>query len=166
MKIIQLTGTPCTGKTTLAKSLSKSLKDSKYINITSFIKKYKAYENYDKKKKCYIVDEKELRRIFIDEIKEKKKQHVIVDSHILFLTKSKLDLVIVVNCELKKLELRLNKRRYSKTKIKENLECEIFDYCYYECLRKKYKKIIKIQNNTRQDIKNNLRTILQEISKL
>jgi len=168
MKIIQITGTPGTGKTEISKQLKSQLKNFKvrYINIKSFAKKHELYDKYDKKKDCYVIKETKLRKYFLDYIQKLDYDYIIIDSHILFLTKSKLDLVIVLTSDLKILEKRLKNRKYKKNKIKENIECEIFDYCFNECFDKNYKKVLKLRNNTKKQQKENISIIRKEILKL
>ena len=48
------------------------------------------------------------------------------------LPKSLVDLCIVTVCNLKILQERLEKRRYGKKKIRENLDAEIFGVCVEE----------------------------------
>jgi broad-specificity NMP kinase len=42
----------------------------------------------------------------------------------------------VCKCELKKLKKRLEKRKYSQKKIRENVDSEIFDICLNEAVEK------------------------------
>jgi len=141
MKVICISGTPGTGKTFLAKNLAKK---TRYIliNLNKILKENKLKEKYDQKRKCYIIDTKKLNRILIDLIK-KSKQDIIIDSHLShYLPKKYVDLCIITKCDLKILEKRLKKRRYPKTKIRENLDCEIFDVCFNEAKENKHKVII------------------------
>jgi adenylate kinase len=64
-------------------------------------------------------------------------------------------LCIVTKCNLKELEKRLKKRGYNKAKIRENLDCEIFDVCLNEAMKKGHK--IKIFDTTNGIKSNNLR---------
>jgi broad-specificity NMP kinase len=70
--IICITGTPGSGKTYLAKRLSKDLK-SIYLNGNEIIKKYNLSEGYDNIKKCKIVDEKKFSKSVIKEYNLYKK---------------------------------------------------------------------------------------------
>ena len=67
MKVIIVTGTPSTGKTTLSKKLAKKL-NYYYLDIHIIISKYKLSEGYDKKRRTKIVDVKKLNRALIKEI--------------------------------------------------------------------------------------------------
>lgn len=133
-KIITVTGTPGTGKTTVAKHLAKSCKAT-YIDVNRIIKKHNLKEGYDKKRKTAVIDTNKLNNVLIKVIKEAKKtkQSLIIDSHLSHYLPSKyVDLCIVTKTSLKKLKDRLKKRGYHKEKIQENLLCEIFDVCLTE----------------------------------
>src|SRR3989338_1691490 len=67
MKIIAVTGTPCTGKTTYAKKLAKA-KKYYYFDVRKFIAKNKLADGYDRKNKCYLIDIKKLNSKLIQEI--------------------------------------------------------------------------------------------------
>ncbi|GAF74200.1 unnamed protein product, partial [marine sediment metagenome] len=59
-----------------------------------------------------------------------------------YLPKKYIDLCIITKCNLKTLEKRLKKKRYNKAKIRENLDCEIFDICLNEAKEAKHKILI------------------------
>ncbi|MBU0929993.1 MAG: AAA family ATPase [Nanoarchaeota archaeon] len=145
MKTIIVSGSVGSGKTTISKKLVKSLK-SDYINITEFVKKNKIGK-YNKKYNSYEVDIKKLNTKLIKIIKEHKKlnKNLIIDGHLShFLPRKYVDLGIICKCDIKKLKKRLEKRKYSKNKIRENLDVEIFDIPLIEARKKKHK--IKIIN--------------------
>lgn len=134
MKIIAISGSVGTGKTTLAKLLAKKL-DYTYLDVAKLIKEKNLQEFYDKKRKCYVVDTKKLNKTLIRIINQAKKdkKSLIIDSHLShYLPKRYIDLCIITKCSLKELEKRLKRKRYSKAKIRENLDVEIFDVCLNE----------------------------------
>ena len=134
MKVISITGTPCTGKSTLTKYLEKKL-GFKRLDLHRYYKQIST--GYDYSKKCYDIDMKKLEKL----VKEKK-DNLIVDSHISHLLK-KVDLCVVLTCSnLKKLEKRLKERKYSQKKIRENLDAEIFQVCLNEAKERKHKIIV------------------------
>ena len=149
MRVIIVTGTPGTGKTTISKFICKKF-NYKYIDVNRLIKKHNLRDGYDKKRRCYIIDEKKLCRILIKEINNQKnsatKQNfcgIVIDSHLShYLPKEYVELCIVVKCNLKTLEQRLKKRRYNKGKIRDNIDCEIFDICYHEAVEIGHKVLI------------------------
>ena len=127
---ICVTGTPGVGKTFLAKKLAKKLR-LKYIDVNKVVKDYKLSIGYDKKRKSMIVDAEKLSKLLVKIIKKNKK--VIIDGHLShYLPRTYVDLCIVVKCDLKTLKTRLKKRGYSKEKIRENLDAEIFEICLQE----------------------------------
>ena len=187
MKTIIVTGSVGTGKTTLAKKLSKKL-NYEYIDVNEVIKENKLDREYDKKRKCYVVDIKKLNKALIKSINQykesikneinkikkskikktnktnsikklKKIKGIIIDSHLShYLPKKYVDLCIVTKCDLKELQKRLKKKKYDKEKIRENLDCEIFDVCLNEA-REAGHKIIVI--NTTKGL--NINTIFKRI---
>ncbi|MEA2036640.1 MAG: AAA family ATPase [Nanoarchaeota archaeon] len=162
MKVIIVTGSVGTGKTTLAKKISdRSGYD--YIDVKKIIKDDRLGEYHDKKRKCNVIDTKKLNKSLIKIIhnyeksinikslkslikksnKNKKINGIIIDSHMShYLPKKYVDLCIVTKCDIKELNKRLKKRRYSKAKIEENLECEIFDICLNEAKQAKHKVLV------------------------
>lgn len=144
MKVVVVTGTPGTGKTTVAKQMAKKNKFL-YVDGKRLIENFRLHESYDKKRKTFIVDENKFVRLLANVIKTAKKQKIrglVIDSHLAhYLPRKYVDLVIVTKTDIKKLKKRLQKRGYSKLKIKENLEAEIFETCYLEAMELKHKKI-------------------------
>jgi|SRR3989344_1629327 len=142
VKVIVVTGSVGTGKTRFARNLAKE-KKYKYLILTDFIKKNKLTEYYDRKRKTYDVDIKKLNKSLIKYIKNSK-ENLIIDGHLShYIPRKYVDLCYVCKTNLKKLKKRLQKRKYSKLKIQENLECEIFDVCLNEARELKHKiKII------------------------
>jgi len=128
--IIIVTGTPGTGKTTLSKKISKD-KGYTYIDVNEIIKKNNLSDGFDKEKDCEIIDTDKLNEVLIKIIKES--ENIVIDSHMShYLPKEYVDKCIVTKCNLKELQRRLEKRGYSKEKIRENLDAEIFDTCNIE----------------------------------
>jgi len=169
MNVIIVTGSVGTGKTTLSKRLAKKL-NFDYIDVNKIIKKYNICEGYDKKRKSKIVDVKKLNKMLINEINNYRNsiqnnpikkiknnnnilikieknikeiiKGIIIDSHLSHYLPSKyVDLCIVTKCELMELKNRLKKKKYSKDKVRENLDAEIFDICLNEAKENKHKII-------------------------
>ncbi len=143
MKAIVVSGTPGTGKTKTAKALARK-KNYSYVDVNKLVRELKLYDSYDRKRKAYVVDTKKLNKFLIRLIGESKKK-LVIDSHLShYLPKKYLELCIITKCNLKKLKNRLEKRGYSKSKVRENLDSEIFDVCLNEAKEMGHKiKIIK-----------------------
>jgi adenylate kinase len=140
MKVICVSGSVGSGKTTLSKKLAKSLK-FEYVDVTKEIKKNRLSGGYDKVRKCEIVDEKKLIKFLVEKIKKGK--NLVIDSIFAHLIPKKyVNLCIVTTCELSELKKRLKKRKYSLSKIKDNLEVEIFDSFLIEAKEKKHNLLV------------------------
>jgi adenylate kinase len=142
-KVIIVSGTPGTGKTTISKKLAILLSGT-YIDVNKIIKEYNLSEYYDNEKKCQVVDEKKLSKKLIEIIEDKKYKFktIIIDSHMShYLSKKYVDLCIITRCNLKELEQRLKNRGYNEQKVRDNLDCEIFEICLSEAFENKHNTI-------------------------
>lgn len=155
MKLI-ITGTPGTGKTTLAGMLGKKLK-AKVINELRLAKKKGIAEKTGKELE---VDLKKLKSILLKEFK--KHERLIIEGHLLCELKLPVDLVIVLKCNPKLLEERLRKQRnYSEEKIMDNVFCEETRYCLAKALKNySRQKVIQLGND------NNLKNSLDNITRI
>jgi|SRR3989338_10049606 len=157
VKAVIVTGTPGTGKTLIAKRLSK-LFNLKYVDVSSLIKKNRLFDGFDRKFKTKLVDVKRLNRFLINLIK-KSKETLVIDSHLShYLPKKYVKLGIITKCNLKVLKDRLKMRRYNKRKIDENMEAEILRTCYVEAVERRH-KIIEIDTSE-------IRKINKELNKI
>ena len=146
MKNIIVSGSVATGKTTLAKKLSKLL-NYRYIGIKELLKKNKLVIGYDKKRKAKIVDDYKFVNAVVKIIKQNK-NGLIIDSHLSHLIPSKyIDLCIITKCNLKTLKKRLENKGYDENKVNENLETEIMDICLNEAYENKHKILVVDSTN-------------------
>ena len=154
LTVINISGTPCTGKTKISKLLSKKL-GYKLIQINELAEKLKAFTGYDEKRKCKILDMKKLEK----EI-NKIKGNVIIEGHTSHLFPA--DIVIVLRCNPEILKKRLEKIYPSKPlKVKENLEAEILGVITSEAVMNN-KKVYEIDTseNTAEENVNDIIKIL------
>ena len=133
-KLIIISGTPATGKSSIAEILVKKLGLVR-IDWHDLVKKNKKLSSgYDHKKKCYALNMNLLEKVLQKVRNDSPNTQFLFDSHVAhYLPKEMVKLAIVMKCSnLKKLRARLENRKYSKAKVEENLQCEIFDVCYDE----------------------------------
>ena len=134
MQVIIISGSPGSGKTTYAKKIAKE-KNYKYIDVNEIIEKNNLIERYDKEKDTNIVDTDKLNIALIKIIEKANEKGIVIDSHLShYLPKKYVDKCIITKCDLRTLKKRLEKRGYSKNKVRENLDAEIFDTCRVEAL--------------------------------
>lgn len=129
MTIIAVTGTPGTGKTTYALKLSQEL-NAQYIDVNRIIEEYNLEEEYDTKKDCKIIDEDKLVQVLISLVQNARDEgkSLIIDSHLSHeIPPMHIDRCIVLRTPIERLRPRLEERKYSKEKIQENIEAEIFE---------------------------------------
>ena len=132
-KVIICTGSPGTGKTTVARLIAKKI-NAEYIDVNKIIDKYKLSVGYDRKRRSKIIDIDKLTKVLKSLIKNTKRD-LVIDSHLSHYLDSKLvHLCLVTKCGLKTLRKRLEKRGYHKSKVRENLDVEIFDVCLMEAM--------------------------------
>ena len=139
-KLIVITGTPGSGKSTFAVSLSKKLGFDR-LEVCKYYKKISV--KYDRSKKCYDIDMKKFKALVARKLRESERG-LIVDSHIAHLLPSEMvNLCVVMVCSnLKKLEKRLVERKYSVRKVRENIDSEIFQVCLHESKEKGHNVLV------------------------
>jgi len=126
--LIAITGTPGTGKTSLARILEK--KGFRIIDLKNFATDKDCIISKDKKRDSLIIDVDKLDGY----IKELETGDLIfIDGHLSHLF-SNVDKVILLRCSPNKLKRNLKKKNWKKEKINENLEAEILDIILSESL--------------------------------
>jgi adenylate kinase len=127
--VIIISGTPATGKTTLAKHLCLRYGFVR-LDVSRLVKRIS--EGYDKKRKCEIVDTTRFVQGVLRMIAKAKAKNQVIDSHLShYLPPESVELCIITKCDLLVLKKRLD-ARYDSAKVRENLDAEIFDLCYNE----------------------------------
>lgn len=138
---VALTGTPGTGKTAVAKIISRSAGLVR-LDLNKAIKEEHLYRGYDRKRKSYIANMKKVANYI--SVFERKNKELLIDGHLSHLVPEKLvDVVIVLRCEPSALKKRLKKKRWNKQKVEENAEAEFIGIIAYEA-RERHKKVFEI----------------------
>ncbi len=134
-RIILITGTPCVGKTTIAKALTAKL-GGEYINLTDFAKTYNLTLGEDKERGTIIVDEQKMQRKIEETIETSQNANIIIDGHFASaVTPAKhVTNIFVLRRNPKELKMFMEKTGYSGSKMWENLQAEIIDICLGEAI--------------------------------
>ena len=138
---IFITGTPCTGKTTISEVLSSKL-NCKLIKINDLAIENDFVLGIDDKKGYKIIDIDALDEK-VSEIISKSDELIIFEGHLSHLC-SGADKVIVLRVNPNILRPRLEARNYSESKIRENLEAEAMGVCTAEAFDEYGDKISEI----------------------
>nr|CDJ88860.1 ATPase domain containing protein [Haemonchus contortus] len=145
---ILITGTPGTGKSTLAQEVASRLQFDA-IDVGKEVREHGLVEDFDPRLNCHVLDEEKL----LDHMEDRMNSDaggVVVDYHgVDFFPERWFDIVVVLRCSNTLLYDRLAQRGYDPTKIKENIECEIFGSLLEEA-RDSYKQEIihELQSET------------------
>lgn len=144
-RVILITGTPCTGKTTTAKQLTTKLK-AEYINLTEYAKTYQLTLGEDKERKTTIIDEEKMRTKLAETLNNTDKTNIIIDGHYAaavtptnFVTN-----VFVLRRNPKELKQFMQKCGFSDAKLYENLSAEILDSCLIEAIQTQPDKVCEL----------------------
>ena len=164
-KVILITGTPCTGKTTIAKQLVTRLK-AQYVNLTELAISEDLTLGKDKKRNTIIIDEKRMKRKISQIIKTSTSNNIIIDGHYAaHVVPDKLATNVFVlrrnPTELRKL---MQRKHYTDTKLWENLAAEILDISLIDALNAYSSEKTCELDITGKTLKQNLTTILNVLN--
>ena len=123
--VIFISGTPCTGKTTVASDLND------YLSSNGFHSRLIKVLGEDPDKLYKIIDIDGLNESLNDEIDKSSDCVLIVEGHLSHLCEGA-DKMIVLRLNPSILKNRLEERNYSESKIQENLEAEALAVCSAE----------------------------------
>lgn len=131
-RVIVVTGTPGTGKTTV----TGILQDLGYftLNLQNFAEKYDCIEGFDDERDSKIVDTDKLNHI-LDKYLNAGRGTVIIESHYADVVPEKfVSKCFVLSCPVDILRIRLENRNYPTKKIDENIQAEIMKVCWTDAL--------------------------------
>ena len=145
MKIIIISGTPGTGKTSVSRKISEMV-DANTISLNELAISENFTLEYDKKRDTYIVDFEKLKPYIanhIDVLKKQKQKYLIIEGHFSDIIPNKfIDYSFVLRCDPEYLYNRLKERDYNKKKIIENIQAEILGNCANYLIQKQLKSPI------------------------
>ncbi len=134
-RVILVTGTPCVGKTSVARLLASKL-DAFYVNLTELALHENLVSGKDEKRGSIIVDENRMRRKIRQIVEDCDKSEVIVDGHyaVSVVPKELTTHVFVLRRDPVELRKFMEQCDFSGRKLWENLASEILDVCLCEAL--------------------------------
>ena len=127
-KIIVITGTPCTGKTTVSEKLAKRIKNSLLIKANELVKEKRLFTGRSRNGEL-IANMAKLKSEIAKSIKSSDADVVIIEGHLLCDMRIPGATAIVIRGHLKTLQKRMKARKYSRIKIENNTVSEAIDYC-------------------------------------
>ncbi|MEM3153673.1 MAG: adenylate kinase family protein [Candidatus Bathyarchaeia archaeon] len=136
--VILITGTPCVGKTSVARLLASRL-NAVYVNLTELATERNLTIGADESRSgSLIVDEGRLRKAIIRLIGEANEQNVVIDGHYVasVVPKKLVTRAFVLRRDPVELRGFMEKAGFSGNKLWENLASEILDVCLIDALNK------------------------------
>ncbi len=122
-RVIIVTGTPGTGKTSVSRLLAEKL-GCIHLDVSRYVIESGMYISYDEKRQSYVIDEDKVREA-IKKLVETSKC-IIIDIHYPeLLDFLQPDIVIILRAAPGTLEKRLKPRNWPENKVKENIMAEI-----------------------------------------
>ena len=139
MKLVIISGTPGTGKTTVSNKISEMI-DATVITLNELAISEGLIHNFDKKRNTNVVDiDKLVSHVLkkIEELKKNGKLLLVIESHFSDIVPNNvINYAFVLRCEPSVLRSRLEKRDYKQEKIAENLQAEILGNCANYLIKK------------------------------
>jgi adenylate kinase len=129
-----VTGTPCVGKTSVARLLASKL-EALYVNLTELATQKKLTLGRDQKRNTVIIDEKAMRKKLGALLKEHDRDSVVDGHYAASVVPEKLvTRVFVLRRDPVELKKFMEKAGFSGPKLWENLASEILDVCLVDAL--------------------------------
>ncbi|CAJ1453884.1 unnamed protein product [Effrenium voratum] len=160
-----ITGTPGVGKTTFCEALA-SRSGLQHVEVSKLVREKRLYREWDDELDCSIFDE-EMVQDALEPLLERG--GCLLDFHSSsFLDENDFDLVIVLRADTSVLYDRLEKRHYPESKIKQNVEAEIFQSCLdeaQEAFEETTVSIWELQHDTEEHMEDALERAQEFVSK-
>ncbi len=131
--LIVIGGTPCTGKTSVTSALAETL-EMQVIQLGVLSEEKGCIKEFDISRDTGIIDEDCLVEAIIDVIDTRDDSLIIEGHYVDLVPSSEVKIAVVLRTHPEILKKRLEKRGYSKDKIDENVEAEIFGVCQMDAI--------------------------------
>lgn len=125
MGLFILTGTPGTGKSTLADRLERE--GFFILRINDVVEEQGLWSKKENGSK--VADLRGLKRALVSIARKNKGKRIVVEGHLACEFSLPADFCVVLRSDPRVLLKRMNGRKYGKEKISENLQSEVLDYC-------------------------------------
>ncbi len=169
MKILVISGTPGTGKTTVSNNIANYLK-VQVISLNELAISENLIIDYDAKRETSIINKSKLIPFLINLIEKYRKENfefLIIESHFSDIVPERyIDWVIILRCDPDELFIRLKKRGYKIEKIRENVQSEILGNCVNFFINKQLDTPILEIDTTKINIKSLTKMIIDDINAL
>jgi adenylate kinase len=134
-RVILITGTPCVGKTSVARSLAARL-SALYVNLTDLAERDSLISGKDEKRNTIIVDEPRMKRRIRDIVQKTDKKEMVIDGHyaVNVVPRELVTRVFVLRRDPVELRRFMEHCGFSGRKLFENLASEVLDVCLVDAL--------------------------------
>ena len=134
-RVILVTGTPCVGKTSVARLLASKL-DALYVNLTELAVRENLISGKDEERDSIIVDENRMRHKIREIIEGCDQNDIVIDGHyaVSVVPKKLVTYVFVLRRDPVELRKFMEQCGFSGRKLWENLASEILDVCLVDAL--------------------------------
>ncbi len=123
-RILLLSGTPGTGKTSVAKYLKETY-DLSFLSLSTIVQEENLYDKVDEERDTKIVNADKLEK-YIDPILQERQGDICIEAHYAdMIEKPQVEMGIILRCHPVILENRLKKRDYKQRKVDENIQAEL-----------------------------------------
>jgi len=134
-RVILVTGTPCVGKTSVARLLASKL-DALYVNLTELAVRENLISGKDEERDSIIIDENRMRHKIREIIGDCDQDDIVIDGHyaVSVVPKKLVTYVFVLRRDPVELRKFIEQCGFSGRKLWENLASEILDVCLVDAL--------------------------------
>jgi adenylate kinase len=164
-RVILITGTPCTGKTTTAKALAAKL-NAAYINLTDYAKTNNLILGEDKERNTLIIKEELMQENLAKTIEETDNANIIIDGHYASAVTPNQNTALVFVLRRNPVQLKqfMEKCGYTGSKLWENLQAEILDVVLGEAVEVHAGRVceLDVTGKTVEEVVNEIFDILEK----